>query len=130
MEDECGLHIAHEPQTTRCARSLGQIFTKVGDFSRARKWVGIYLERPHAPDPEAEQAYRQLLNTGQTPPSGQGMTAADERNRTVWRSVLNLATTGSGGRKHRQRSLESGTLRGATVALSSHTSQHRNYGLN
>src|ERR1035437_3620434 len=53
--------------------------------------VGIYLERPHAPDPEAEQAYRQLLNTGQTPPSGQGMTVADERNRTVWRSVLNLA---------------------------------------
>jgi hypothetical protein len=130
MEDECGLHIAHEPETTRCARSLGQIFTKVGDFSRARKWVGIYLERPHAPDPEAEQAYRQLLNTGQTPPSGQGVTVADERNRTVWRSVLNLATTGSGGRKHRQRSLESGTLRGATVALSSHTSQHRNHGLN
>jgi hypothetical protein len=62
MEDECGLHIAHEPEATRCARSLGQIFTKVGDFSRARKWVGIYLEHPHAPDPEAEQAYQQLIN--------------------------------------------------------------------
>jgi hypothetical protein len=63
MEDECGLHIEHEPEYTRCARSLGQVFTKVGDFSRARKWVGIYLEHPHAPDPEAEQAYQQLLNT-------------------------------------------------------------------
>jgi hypothetical protein len=61
MEDECGLHIAHEPEATRCARSLGQIFAKVGDFSRARKWVGIYLEHPHPPDAEAEQAYQQLL---------------------------------------------------------------------
>jgi hypothetical protein len=60
MEDECGLHIAHEPETTRCARSIGQIFSKVGDFSRARKWVGIYLEHPHPPDPEAEQAYQSL----------------------------------------------------------------------
>jgi hypothetical protein len=64
MEDECGLHIAHEPQTTRCARSLGQIFTRAGDFSRARRWVGIYLDHPHPPDPEADQAYQQLLNTG------------------------------------------------------------------
>ena len=64
MEDECGLHIEHEPEYTRCARSLGQVFTKVGEFSRARKWVGIYLEHPHAPDPEAEQAYQQLLNAG------------------------------------------------------------------
>jgi hypothetical protein len=62
MEDECGMRIEHEPEFTRCARSLGQIFTKVGDYSRARKWVGIYLEHPHAPDSEAEQAYQQLLN--------------------------------------------------------------------
>jgi len=62
MEDECELHIAHEPEYTRCARSLGQIFAKVGDFSRARKWVRVYLDHPHAPDPEAEQAYQQLLS--------------------------------------------------------------------
>ena len=61
MEDECGLHIEHEPDSPRCARSLGQIFAKVGDYARARKWVGIYLEHPHPPDPEAEQAYRRLL---------------------------------------------------------------------
>ena len=64
MEDECGLHIEHEPETARCARSLGQVFSKVGDLSRARKWVGIYLEHTHGPDPEAEQFYRQLLNAG------------------------------------------------------------------
>ncbi len=62
MEDECEVHIAHEPEYTRCARSLGQIFTKIGDFSRARKWVRTYLDHPHAPDPDAEQAYQQLLS--------------------------------------------------------------------
>ena len=62
MEDECALHIAHEPEYTRCARSLGQIFAKIGDFPRARKWVRIYLDHPHAPDPDAEQAYQQLLS--------------------------------------------------------------------
>jgi hypothetical protein len=61
MEDECGLHIEHEPASPQCARSLGQIFAKIGDYARARKWVGIYLEHPHGPDPEAEQAYRRLL---------------------------------------------------------------------
>jgi hypothetical protein len=60
MEDECGLHLAHEPQFSRCARSLGQVFAKVGDFERARKWIGIYLEHPHQADPEAEAAYRQM----------------------------------------------------------------------
>ena len=62
MEDECALHIAHEPEYTRCARSLGQIFAKIGDFPRARKWVRTYLDHPHAPDPDAEQAYQQLLS--------------------------------------------------------------------
>ncbi len=61
MEDECGLHLEHEPGSSRCARSLGQIFAKVGDYARARKWVGIYLEHPHPPDPEAEEAYRRLV---------------------------------------------------------------------
>lgn len=61
MEDECSLHLAHEPEYPRCARGLGQTFAKVGDFERARKWIGIYLEHPHAPDPEAESAYRQML---------------------------------------------------------------------
>jgi hypothetical protein len=64
MEDECSLHMEHEPQYPRCARGLGQIFAKLGDFSRARKWIGEYLAHPHQPDPEAEQAYQQMINAG------------------------------------------------------------------
>ena len=61
MEEECALHIEHEPQYPRCARGLGQVFSKIGDFVRARKWIGEYLSHPHAPDPEAEQAYQNLI---------------------------------------------------------------------
>ena len=60
MEDECALHLEHEPQFPRCARALGQVFSKLGDFARARKWIGEYLSRPHAADPEAEEAYRRF----------------------------------------------------------------------
>jgi hypothetical protein len=61
MEEECGLHLSKEPQMAQCARGLGQTFGKVGDLQRARKWLGIYLEHPHPPDAEAENAYRQML---------------------------------------------------------------------
>ena len=64
MEDECGMHIDHEPDATRCARSLGQIFAKVGDFARARKWIGFYLDARIRPTPRRKQAYRQMLNAG------------------------------------------------------------------
>ncbi len=64
MESECSLHMEREPQYPRCARGLGQIFAKLGDFSRARKWIGEYLEHPHQPDPEAENAYQQMINSG------------------------------------------------------------------
>jgi hypothetical protein len=60
MEDECALHIEREPQYPRCARGLGQVFSKIGDYARARKWIGEYLSHPHAPDLEAEQAYQNL----------------------------------------------------------------------
>ena len=66
MENECSLHLEREPQYPLCARSLGQVFAKVGDAKRARRWLGIYLERDHPSDPEAERAYRQLLTGGQT----------------------------------------------------------------
>jgi hypothetical protein len=61
MEDECELHLDHEPQMPRCARSLAQVFTQVGDPTRARRWLGIYLSHPHAADPQAESAYQRLL---------------------------------------------------------------------
>ena len=64
MEDACGLHLDREPGRPRCARSLAQTFAKIGDFTRARRWLGMYLDHPHAPDPEAEQAYRQYVSAG------------------------------------------------------------------
>lgn len=65
MEAECELHITGDPRYTRCARALGQVFAKIGDRKRARQWIGIYLDHPHPPDLEAEQAYQQLLSSGQ-----------------------------------------------------------------
>ena len=65
MEAECKLHITGDPRYTRCARALGQVFAKVGDRKRARQWIGIYLDHSHPPDLEAEQAYQQLLSSGQ-----------------------------------------------------------------
>jgi hypothetical protein len=64
MESGCGLHLDREPDHPRCARSLAQTFAKIHDFTRARRWLGMYLDHPHPPDPEAEQAYRQYLNAG------------------------------------------------------------------
>jgi len=62
MEDACGLHLDREPGRPLCARSLAQTFAKIRDFTRARRWLGEYLDHPHAPDPEAEQAYREYVN--------------------------------------------------------------------
>jgi hypothetical protein len=62
METECRLHLEHEPQYPLCARSLGDVFLKVGDTQRARRWLGIYLESLHGPDAAAEQAYQRLLS--------------------------------------------------------------------
>jgi hypothetical protein len=64
IENECDMHIEHEPQYTRCARSLGQIFTRAGDYDRARKWVGKYLQYPHEADPQAEEAWQRLIGMG------------------------------------------------------------------
>ena len=64
LEQECGTHIEREPQYPRCARSLAQAFAKQGDFARARRWLGIYLDHWRQPDPEAQQAYRMYLGAG------------------------------------------------------------------
>jgi hypothetical protein len=61
LESQCDLHIQREPRYTRCARSLGQVFLKVGDAARARRWLATYLRLPHESDPQAEQALQQLL---------------------------------------------------------------------
>jgi hypothetical protein len=64
MEAECELHLENEPRFPLCARALGQVFTRVGDMARARRWLGIYLQRPHAPDAEAEDAFQRLAGPG------------------------------------------------------------------
>jgi hypothetical protein len=40
------------------------MFSKIGDFARARRWLATYLDHPHDPDPQAEQAYQQMLGAG------------------------------------------------------------------
>jgi hypothetical protein len=64
MESECAVYIEQPPHYTRCARALGQIFVRLGDFARARKWLGAYLDRPHDPDPQADQAWQRLIGMG------------------------------------------------------------------
>jgi len=64
LEQECGLHIEREPRYPRCALSLAQAFAKLHDFASARRWLGLYLDNWHQPDPEAEQAYRYYLGIG------------------------------------------------------------------
>jgi hypothetical protein len=44
MEAECDLHLQHQPRVALCARALSQVFTQVGDLTRARKWYGVYVQ--------------------------------------------------------------------------------------
>jgi hypothetical protein len=64
MEEECGLHLEREPQYPGCARALGQVFARIGELARARRWIGVYLAHAHRPDPEAEQEYQRLVGLG------------------------------------------------------------------
>ena len=64
LEQQCDAHLTHEPKSPRCARALGQVFSKVGDFPRARRWLGRYIELKSEPDREAEDAWRRLAAAG------------------------------------------------------------------
>jgi hypothetical protein len=61
MEQECSMHLENEPQYPLCARSLGDVFLKVGDQGRARRWLATYLERAQGPDPAASEALQRLV---------------------------------------------------------------------
>jgi hypothetical protein len=63
MESQCAEHIQHLPEQPRCARGLGQLFARIGDTARARRWMVFYLEHRTEPDPEADSIYRRLLGT-------------------------------------------------------------------
>jgi hypothetical protein len=61
MESQCAEHIQHMPGQPRCARGLGDLFARIGDTARARRWMAFYLEHRVEPDPEADDIYRRLL---------------------------------------------------------------------
>ena len=42
MEQECDLHLQHDPNAPLCARALSQVFVQVGDQARARQWYGRF----------------------------------------------------------------------------------------
>jgi hypothetical protein len=63
MESQCAEHIQHLPEQSRCARGLGDLFARIGDTARARRWMAYYLEHRTEPDPEADSIYRGLLGT-------------------------------------------------------------------
>ncbi len=64
LEQECDAHLTHEPKYPACARALGQVFAKTGDFRRARRWLGRYIALKREPDPEAEDAWRKWAAAG------------------------------------------------------------------
>ena len=64
LMNECALHIERNPEFSLCARTLGDRFLRAGDRIRARRMLGLYLEHPYFDDPEAKQAYQQLLMSG------------------------------------------------------------------
>jgi hypothetical protein len=63
MESQCAEHIQHMPGQPRCARGLGDLFARIGDTARARRWMAFYLEHRVEPDPEADSMYRRMLAT-------------------------------------------------------------------
>jgi hypothetical protein len=60
LESQCDVILANDPERPRCARSLGRLFARMGDIARARRWMGLYLERRKDRNPADDQLYRQL----------------------------------------------------------------------
>ena len=61
LEAECVLHITRDPEFSLCARTLGDLFLRMGDRDRARRNLAFYLEHPYDNDPRPRQEYLQLL---------------------------------------------------------------------
>ena len=47
MEAQCAEHIQHLPLEPRCAKGLGDLFGRIGDNARARRWMVFYYGTPH-----------------------------------------------------------------------------------
>ena len=61
LEEECTMHVERDPQFSLCARTLGDLFLRFGDRTRARRALALYLAHPYADDPDARRAYADLL---------------------------------------------------------------------
>jgi hypothetical protein len=60
LEAQCEVSIANDPARPRCARGLGHLFARMGDVTRARRWMGLYLEQRTDQNPADDLLYRQL----------------------------------------------------------------------
>lgn len=61
LVDECELHIGRDPAFPRCARTLGDLFLRLGDREHARRLLALYLEHTDEDDRPAKDAYHRLL---------------------------------------------------------------------
>jgi tetratricopeptide (TPR) repeat protein len=60
LEAQCELHIRHDRGRPHCARGLAELYSVLGDGTRARQWIAFYLAHRTGPDPEAERIDRSL----------------------------------------------------------------------
>ena len=60
LEAQCQVILENDPQRPRCARALGRLYTRMGDAARARRWMGLFMERRQDHDPADDELYRRL----------------------------------------------------------------------
>ena len=65
MEAQCQAILDHDPGRSRCAHSLANLFRNLRDLPRARRWMGLYLERRTDQNPADDDFYQQLAAYGQ-----------------------------------------------------------------
>jgi hypothetical protein len=66
MEAQCQAIFDHDPARPRCARTLGHMFSRLGDVVRARRWMGMYLDRRVDQIPADDDFYRQISGSRQS----------------------------------------------------------------
>ena len=65
MESACESHIQHQPELPGCARNLGQMLSRAGDYTGAQHWLGLYLQLAPTKDPEAVSELQKAVNMAQ-----------------------------------------------------------------
>ena len=60
LESQCEVILANDPGRPRCARGLGRLFARMGDLTRARRWMGEYMERRQDQIAADDRLYQQL----------------------------------------------------------------------